>query len=446
MNKRIIAFGLILFLLSTCISIAQNGKGKVLDEKSNKPLSGINIFLKNTGVGTTTDEKGEFNLKYFRSITDKDTLYFSSIGYTTIKVIFSEFKTNGYSVLLAESVQLLNGVTIESNKLLKAQIAYTKLASLKDGVYSYGSVLADDKIWIIGGDETVGDANGFKSITASGNSLNMKSTFIWEGYSDKLRVYDIQSDKWTVSDLKFSKRAYHNANYFNDKLYILGGKQLSPNRKTEYLDDKIEVYDIKHNSILVDNTNPHQAVNFASFVYDNSLIVIGGSTKLKVNNEKEYSNKVHLLNLKTGYWYELADMPKAKETKGVLVDNILYLIGGFNLKPLTEIETYNIATAEWKVVGQLFYGVERPAVVYNDNIIYIFEDGRIQTYNIETKELNLYSIDLWLRYSDLFYENNKLYVLGGFQENEGSISPSINLYSIDLDQFKKSEIYNSIAF
>jgi hypothetical protein len=94
----------------------------------------------------------------------------------------------------------------------------------------------------------------------------------------------------------------------------------------------------------------------------------------------------------------------------------------------------------------IVYGVERPAVAYNDNIIYILEDGRIQTFNIETKELNLYSIDLWLKYCELFYENNKLYVLGGFQEDEGSISPSINLYSIDLNEFKKAEIYNSIRF
>jgi len=184
--------------------------------------------------------------------------------------------------------------------------------------------------------------------------------------------------------------------------------------------------------------------------------VMGGSTKLKANEEKEYSDKVHLLNLKTGYWYELNNMPVAKETKGVLINNTIYLVGGFNLKPLSEIETYNLETGEWKVEGQLFKGVERPGLAYNDNIIYIFEEGRIQTYNIVTRELNMYSIDLFQKSSELFYANNKLYIVGGFVEressnttvegsagNETSITPSLELYSIDLNEFLKAVIYNS---
>jgi hypothetical protein len=136
-------------------------------------------------------------------------------------------------------------------------------------------------------------------------------------------------------------------------------------------------------------------------------------------------------------------MPIAKETKGILINSTIYLIGGFNLNPLKEIETYNLTTAEWKTEGQLFYEVERPALAYNENIIYIFEDGKIQTYNIETKELNMYSIDLPLKNSELFYANNTLYLLGGFQQDEFSISPSLNLYSIDINEFKKTKIYNT---
>ena len=173
---------------------------------------------------------------------------------------------------------------------------------------------------------------------------------------------------------------------------------------------------------------------------------MGGSTKLKINEEKEYSSKVHLLNLKTGYWYELKDMPHAKETKGVIINNTIYLIGGFNSKPLKEIETYNIASGEWKIEGQLFFDVVRPAVTCNDNIIYIFEDGRIQTYNIETKELDLYLIDLPLKSSELFYANNMLYIFGGLDDYELTLKPSPDLYNIDLNEFKKVNINSSKTF
>jgi hypothetical protein len=447
-NYRILVlFNLtIIFVFSSYISFAQNARGMVLEEVSKKPLAGVSVFINKTGIGTTTNEYGEFHLKYPAEKNRNDTLFFSSVGYTSKKMTFSELKENGYVVLLAESIQVLDEVTIISDRKLKLQVGYNRLAPLKDGLYSFGSVLIGDKIYVIGGDESNEDGRGYKSLSFVGNNLKMNSYFSWQNYTEKLQEYDISSDKWTTSSLKFSKRAYHSINYYNGKIYVLGGKRLSRNRQLEYLDEKIEIYDISHNSIFVDKTNPHQAANFASFVYNDNLIVIGGSTKLNLNEEKEYTAKVHLLNLKSGYRYELNDMPVAKETKGVLSNNIIYLIGGFNMKPLEEIETFNLATAEWKTVGQLFYGVERPAVAYNDNIIYIFEEGRIQTYNTVTKELNMFSIDLPLKSSELFYSNNKLYIVGGFVVYETSIKPSSDVYSIDLSEFNKSEIYDTKTF
>jgi hypothetical protein len=433
------------------VSVAQNTRGKVIEEKSKKPLAGVSIFINKTGIGTTTNEKGEFYFKNFAKVNENDTLNFSCIGYRARKVSFPELKGSNYAVLLSESTQLLEGITITSDKLLNFQLAYTKLASFKKGLYSYGSVMAEDKIWVVGGDESNEDGRGFKSIDFVGNNLKMKSHFSWLNYSDKLYTYDIQSDTWVTSSLKFSKRAYHSIHYYNNKIYVLGGKRLSTNRKLEYLDDKIEVLDIKANTILTDKANPHQAVNFASFVYKDNLIVMGGATRIKINEEKDCSNKVHLLNLKTGLWYELNDMPEAKENKGVIIDNIIYLFGGFNLKPLDNIETYNITTGEWKVAGQLFYGVERPAVAYNDSVIYIFDDGRIQTYSLKTKQLNMYSIELPLKYCEMFCANNKLYILGGWikydiSNDESYITPSPDLFSIDLSEFKKAVIYETRTF
>ena len=452
-NCKISGFITLMFIVVffNSVSVAQNTRGLVIEEKSKKPLAGVSVFIEKTGIGTTTNEKGEFYFKYFSKINENDTLKFSSIGYVTLKVSFPELKGSSYIVLLSESAHLLEGVTITSDKPLNIQIAYTKLSPLKKGLYSYGSVLAEDKIWVIGGDESNEDGRGFKSIEFVGNNLKMKSHFSWQNYSDKLYTYDIQSDTWITSSLKFSKRAYHSIHYFNNIIYVLGGKRLSTNRKLEYLDDKIEVFDIKKNTLLVDNTNPHQAVNFASFVYNDNLVVLGGSTRIKINEEKDCSNKVHLLNLKTGLWYELNNMPDAKETKGVIIDNIIYLFGGFNLKPLDNIETYNITTGEWKVAGQLFYGVERPAVACNDSIIYIFDDGRIQTYSLKTKQLNMYSIELPLKSCEMFCVNNKLYILGGWTKydisnDESYITPSPDLYSIDLSEFKKAVIYETKTF
>lgn len=324
---------------------SQSIRGQVLNSQNN-PLIGASIIVNRIGIGTTTNEKGEYNLNYNIKISESDSITFSFIGYISQKLTISELKKKNFIVGLTESVQPIKEVSITiEKKHLKLQIAYKKLESLKYGLYSFGAILIDDKIWVVGGDKSYQSGRGLRPM------FSTKPSFSYESYSDKLCIYDIQTNKWIESNQKFSKRAYHNIQYYNGKVYIIGGKKLSTNRIKEYLADEVEVYSIKDSNILTDNTNPHQAVNFASFVYKDNLIVMGGSTKLTRFEEKICTNKAHLLNLKTGLWYELNDIPIAMETKGILVNNTIFLVGGFNTKPLDRIVTYNITTGEWRVLG-----------------------------------------------------------------------------------------------
>ena len=43
-------------------------------------------------------------------------------------------------------------------------------------------------------------------------------------------------------------------------------------------DETVEIYDIHRDTLLTDPVNPHQAASAAAFVYDDKLIVMGGST------------------------------------------------------------------------------------------------------------------------------------------------------------------------
>ena len=132
------------------------------------------------------------------------------------------------------------------------------------------------------------------------------------------------------------------------------------------------------------------------------------------------------------------------ETKGILTGNIVYLFGGFRNKPLNLIETYNVVSGKWNDEGVLPFEVSRPGISINKNMIYIFENGKIQTYNTETKEVNVYLIDLALSSAELFCTGNTLYVLGGKETDQYSFSPSSDLYSIDLSEFKKTETYHTL--
>jgi len=448
-----LAFILIFY---TSSGFGQNLKGVVFNEKDNSPIESVNIYIKKIDKGTTTNDNGEFNLKLKWLVNKTDTICFSIVGYTTKCFTLLELQDKNYVVFLSEHIEPLNQVTITPNDKLKSKIHYNKLSSLKGGLFSFGSALIEDKIYVIGGDASYIEETTKKIFSNYGDLgygdldlgfgqflKRLRFNPTWEIYKGNLQIYDIITDTWTTSDLKFRKRAYNNLNYYNNKIYIIGGTRLSTNRKFEYLDDKIEVFDLKTQTIIIDDTNPHQATNFASFIYDSNIIVMGGSVKLKKNGEKLFTNKSHIYNLESGYWYRLSDMSEAKEVQGVLIKNKIYLIGGSNNKPLKKIETYDLTTGKWTDEGELFHGIKNPALAFHGSIIYIFDDGKLYIYDINTKELNEYLVDLFFKSPELYFFNNKLYLLGGYREDEFSKKALSGVFSIDLDQFEKTKINRS---
>ena len=69
----------LLFLLIFPISVFSQDilmTGLVVDDDSNQPLPGVNVIIKNTAKGTTTDFDGIFELKTLIG----DTIVFSYIG------------------------------------------------------------------------------------------------------------------------------------------------------------------------------------------------------------------------------------------------------------------------------------------------------------------------------------------------------------------------------
>jgi TonB-dependent starch-binding outer membrane protein SusC len=60
-----------------------NVSGKVIDESTGEPLSGVNILVEDTKKGTATNSKGEFSISVPNS---NSVLIFTLVGYTTYKI------------------------------------------------------------------------------------------------------------------------------------------------------------------------------------------------------------------------------------------------------------------------------------------------------------------------------------------------------------------------
>ena len=448
----------LLLLFSILSSFSQNINGKVLEEETHTPIESVNVYFKKTKEGSFTNKKGEFYLKLYSKLKPTDIIHFSFIGYKTRHITFSELEQLNFIVHLSKKTEYLNEITVYNQNELKNQIPFKKLSSLKKGVYNFGSELIESKIYVTGGDESIIEDNAKKVFNEVSNTpestfkdflkrlKTKRASLTWENYSNKLQVYDIAKDSWTISNLVFRKRAYHQTACIKNKLYVFGGKSFSKNGKYEYLDNKIEILDLQKGQIIIDETNPHQAINFAAFSYQDNIIIMGGSTKLKKNGEKIYSDESHIYNISSGYWYELPKMIKPKEVNGIIVKNKIYLIGGFNKTSLTEIESYDLKNEQWKKEGHLFSGMENPALAYSDNCIYIFSNGLIMTYNTETKILNEYKIRLYTKSPKMHFYNGKLYILGGFNENEFTKATSSKMSVIELSDFYKTKITKSIKF
>lgn len=436
---------LLILFLTPLFSFAQNLKGVVMNKKSNLPIEDVNVTIKRNNTNTLTDEKGRFKLSLSTRFQETDSIYFSHIGYFPKKISITELQKNDVIIFLDEKIEPLDNISIAANKQLKLKISFTKLASLQYPLSNFGSILKDNKIYVIGGDASF-KTDAWKKVqyekvdpTMDDYLRELSFQFSGQSYKGNLLVYDIKTNQWETSKIKFRKRAYHNLNEYNNKIYVLGGKRISANGVFEYLDDKIEVFDIKNQTIAIDNTNPHQASEFASFKYNNNIIVMGGSVKMTEDGTKQYSNKVHSYDINSGYWYELANMPTGKETSGVLIQDKIYLIGGYNSKPLSTMESFDLLTEKWNTEGELFYGICNPAIAQNDTIIYFFENEKIFTYDTNTKQLKEYLISLPMKASKLYFSDNKLYLLGGYVENYYSKFPSSNLFSIDINEFENTK-------
>ena len=442
---------LYLFIIFIVNSFAQNLRGKILDVSTNLPLEGVHVYLKKD-KGVFTDAKGKFLLKISNKQSSNDSVYFSHVGFILKKISVEEIRKSRGIIYLDIKQVNLDEITINKDIKLKPTIKYTNLPSMSKGIYGFDFEVVDNKLYVFGGDISR-DVDGMRKIISDdptlGYSLDINpslnlfeilnransSYFSYEGYNDKIFIYDIDKNRWYEGDKTIKKRAYHNTVLNNDKVYILGGKRLSTNRRFQYLENNIEVLDLNDNSITIDKTNPHRAANFSSFVYNDNLIVLGGSIKEKRNGDKLFSNEVHALDFKTGYWYELGKIPQAKETSGVLIGDKIYLIGGFNNKPLKGIESYDLKTGKWKKEGELFNSISTPALAYKEDSIFIYEKGKLCTFDVKNKVIREYNILLDIISPKMFYKNNKLYILGGYKKGEYSVEGASEFVSIDLSEF-----------
>ena len=99
----------ILFLLLTTLTFSQNVtvKGTVSDQVSGQPLPGVNVLVKNTAKGASTDFDGNFTIT---DVPINSTLVFSYLGYKDQEFVITN--SNTISIQLIEDTESLDEVVV----------------------------------------------------------------------------------------------------------------------------------------------------------------------------------------------------------------------------------------------------------------------------------------------------------------------------------------------
>lgn len=428
----------ILFLLIATSIFSQRITGKILDFETKMPIVKAHVFFKNKIL--YTNDKGEFSFKLNKIEGSNFTI--SHIKYQTKNIDYKKEETP-LIIYLQEKLEVLDEIKISLNKKLKNGLDFKKLQDLPIAVYSFASILKDDKIYVFGGDASnMVEKNkaGLAQLQTSTEDEIMKflkrpKPISFNKFVGSIQEFSLTDKEWTLNKDKLIKRAHIRAVLNQQEIYLLGGKKHSKKKVRELLENNIEIISTKDFSVRKDATNPHQAVDFGALLHDNKIVVFGGSTRLYDNGRKKYSDDIHLYDLESGYWYVLTKMSKGKEVNGVIFDNKLYLFGGFNGKKLSEIESYNLKTGKWEKEGNLFRGLKNPAITKDKDFIYLYEDGKFTTFNPKKRVLKEYKIDLNLEDLGMHFLNEQIYLIGGFQVEEFRKFPSKGFYSLNVLEF-----------
>ena len=194
MNLKTIKYLLLLllfnnFLFPSTISIV----GKVLDSKTQSPISNVNIFIKNNQIGTTTNKNGYFNLELNKSKNSNDLiLTIQMIGYEKKDILIDLSKNAidlGLIFIKSKAIELktidihshkhsskqISDIIIEGNELnknLKSNIASTLANQPNIGINSFGSVTSKPALRGFSGDRFLLTKDGIETGDLSQSSID----------------------------------------------------------------------------------------------------------------------------------------------------------------------------------------------------------------------------------------------------------------------------------
>ncbi|AZA80745.1 hypothetical protein C1637_12025 [Chryseobacterium lactis] len=244
--------------------------------------------------------------------------------------------------------------------------------------------------------------------------------YVTNGYTankdtNYIEKYNITDNRWSVLNSKLIPKRFANSETYQNKIYIFNG----------WGNNRLEILDLTTNTLTKGADNPLDTGNSGSAIHDGKIYVFGGNG-LNGGAKNVFSKKFQYYDIASDSWHSLPDMPTARETKGKIVNDKLYVIGGFNGKSSNLINVYDLTANRWTDQYKMPVGISGHALAVSGDKIFIVGDYDnlifLAYFDTRTNELHQLSSNMIpRRNSTAEVYNNKLYITGG---NTTSISNS----------------------
>lgn len=176
--------------------------------------------------------------------------------------------------------------------------------------------------------------------------------------------------------------------------------------------------------------NIPQEINYRSAGYAEAYgkhYLAGGSNI----SETEYNTAIYQLELNSkGEVYnvvKLTDMPEAKHTQIEIINQRIYVIGGYDGKLASRrIDFYDMKTNQWTFVGEMPYGFSSHTTAIHNGKIWIvgnynLNDQQLAYYDTQANEFVTINSNIKpRRHANAEIINGKLYVFGGAETSYAS--------------------------
>lgn len=274
-------------------------------------------------------------------------------------------------------------------------------------------------------------------------------------YTSNLQVYDDKIQKWLKFRLKtLPRQSYSSAVYVEDYkgIVITGGIQQKGN--SGVLINEIKIIYSKDLKIDVLGPIPTPAKSIGIAENNNIIYLFGGSTSKRTSAmgpiNYTFSEKFYAYDLTNGSLSEHPDLPVAMETKGGIINDRLYVFGGFDGKSLSAVWQYEINKKVWTALDKLDVPVSANALVQYEEYFILVGDyvkgSQLILYDTKNNKTVYFDTNVQAKNIGAAVIGDYLHVYGGgvlhrgFSENSfiefsnRGVSESTSHYRISLSE------------